>query len=74
MELVEKHEILDGTLDFVKWNNFKDNIGVEVYIEKSIIPELELKDELIIDAAIGEINGKRIGMLFIKRENPNTYG
>ena len=74
MELVEKKELFDGSLEFVKWTDFEEDSRVEVYIEKSIVPELEEKDRILIDAAIGEVNNKKIAMLFIKRENPDMYG
>ncbi|TKJ25454.1 MAG: hypothetical protein CEE42_07560 [Promethearchaeota archaeon Loki_b31] len=78
VELVEKYKLLDDH-DFVEWKdidieneNFKDQL-VEVYIEKEIIPELEKKPLIIVDAAIGEVEGKKVGLLFIKK-NSNVYG
>lgn len=78
VELVEKYKLLDDH-DFVKWKDidvenedFKDQ-RVEVYIEKEIIHELEKKPLIIVDAAIGEVEGKKVGMLFIKK-NSNVYG
>ncbi len=78
VELVEKHKLLDDH-DFVEWKdidieneNFK-NQRVEIYIEKEIIPELEKKPLIIVDAAIGEVEGKKVGLLFIKK-NSNVYG
>ena len=78
VELVEKFKLLDDD-DFIKLNDteieneqFKAE-DIEVYIEKLIIPELEEKPLTIVDAAIGEVNGKKVGLLFIKK-NSNIYG
>ena len=71
MELVEKKEVLDGYLDFKKWPEIEENPDIEVYIEASLIPELKEKDKITIDAAIGEVKGEKIGMLFIQRD-PNS--
>ncbi len=78
VELVEKFKLLDDD-DFVK---LKDNDieneqfkveHIEVYIEKLIIPELEEKPLTIVDVAVGEVKGKKVGLLFIKK-NANVYG
>ena len=78
IELVEKFKLLDDD-DFVKLKNadieneqFKA-VHIEVYIEKKIIPELEGKQLTILDAAVGEVKGKKVGLLFIKK-NSNIYG
>ena len=78
VELVEKFKLLDDD-DFVKLKDteieneqFKVE-HIEVYIEKLIIPELEEKPLTIVDAAVGEVNGKEVGLLFIKK-NSNVYG
>ncbi len=78
VELVEKFKLLDDD-DFVKLKDtdieneqFKVE-HIEVYIEKLIISELEEKLLTIVDAALGEVNGKKVGLLFIKK-NSNVYG
>jgi len=78
VELVEKFKLLDDD-DFVKLKDtnianeqFKAE-NIEVYIEKLIIPELEEKPLTIVDAAIGEVKGKKVGLLFIKKKS-NVYG
>ena len=78
VELVEKFELLDDN-DFVKLKDhnieneqFKDE-QIEVYIEKLIIPELEEKSLTIVDVAVGDVEGKKVGFLFIKK-NSNVYG
>lgn len=73
LELIERERITESPFEFVRWRDIINNGDIDVYIEKSIIPELSQKEEMIIDAAIGEINGKRIGMLFIKKDQ-NVYG
>jgi len=78
VELVEKFKLLDDD-DFVKLKDtdianeqFKVE-HIEVYIEKLIIPELEEKPLTIVDVAVGEVKGKKVGLLFIKK-NSNVYG
>jgi len=78
VELVEKFKLLDDD-DFVKLKDtdieneqFKVE-HIEVYIEKLIIPELEEKPLTIVDVAVGEVKGKKVGLLFIKK-NANVYG
>ena len=44
-----------------------------MYIEKQILLELEEKPLTIIDVAVGEVEGEKIGMLFIKKDS-NVYG
>ncbi|GAH09121.1 unnamed protein product, partial [marine sediment metagenome] len=46
---------------------------IEVYTEKLIIPELEEKLLTIVDATVGDVNGKKVGLLFLKK-NSNVYG
>jgi hypothetical protein len=78
VEMVEKHKV-DEDMDFILWSdtNLDDEkvkkAEIEVYIEKSIIPELEEKSLIIIDAAKGEISNKTVGVLFIKKDS-NVYG
>jgi hypothetical protein len=78
VEMVEKHKV-DEDMDFILWSdtNLDDdkfqNAEIEVYIENSIIPELEEKSMVIIDAAKGEVSNKTVGILFIKKES-NVYG
>jgi len=78
VELVEKFKLLDDD-DFDKLKDtdieneqFKTE-HIEVYIEKTIIPELEEKPLTIVDVVVGEVKGKKVGMLFIKK-NSNVYG
>jgi len=78
IELVENFKLLDDD-DFVKLKDadienvqFKA-VHIEVYIEKKIILELEGKQLTIVDAAVGEVKGKKVGLLFIKK-NSNVYG
>ena len=78
VELVEKFKLLDDN-DFVKLKDteieneqFKVE-HIEVYIEKLIIPELEEKPLTIVDVAVGEVKGRKVGLLFIKK-NSNVYG
>ena len=78
VELVEKFKLLDDD-DFVqlKDNDIKNEQlkvkHIEVYIEKLIIPELEEKPLTIVDAVVGEVKGKKVGLLFIKKKS-NVYG
>jgi hypothetical protein len=53
-----------------------DNIQkpyIKVFIEEEIIPELILKDEVLVDVALGEVSGEKIAMFFIKKKD-NVYG
>ena len=52
---------------------YKHELNIKVFIEEEIIPELKLKDQILIDAAIGEVYDEKIAMLFIKKPN-NVYG
>lgn len=78
VELVEKYKVVNDN-DFIHWKdtNLDDQLDncleIEVYIEKKIISELEEKPLIIIDAAIGELKGSKIGMLFMKKDS-NVYG
>ena len=78
VELVEEYKILDDA-EFVRLKNTEienqqiQSAYIEVYVEKEIIPELEKKPLTIIDVAVGEAGGERIGMLFIKKDS-NVYG
>jgi hypothetical protein len=78
VELVEEHEILEDT-DFIRLSNseienqqFK-TASIDVYIEKQIILELEEKPLTLVDVALGEVKGEKLGMLFIKKDS-NVYG
>jgi len=74
LELVEKNQVLDGYPEFVQWNDFEKDYDLEVYMEKTIIPELEEKGLIIIDAILSKIKDKEVGFLFMKKLNNNTYG
>jgi len=78
VEMVEKYKVEEDS-DFILWTDsnldeleFKES-EVEVYIEGTIIPELEEKSMIIIDAAKGEVKNRTVGVLFIKKES-NVYG
>ena len=78
VEMVEKHKV-EKDSDFILWSDtnldelkFKES-EIEVYIENSIISELEEKSMVIIDAAKGEVKNRTVGVLFIKKES-NVYG
>ena len=73
LELVEKYKVLEDYPEFVQWTEFEGAPNVEVYVEKDIIPELEKKELILIDVIVGEVEGKQIGMLFMKK-NSNTNG
>ncbi|MFX1494257.1 MAG: hypothetical protein ACFFBZ_08250 [Promethearchaeota archaeon] len=78
VELVEKYKVYNDN-NFIEWKNtniyekLKNCLEIEVYIEKKIIPQLEKKPLIIIDAAIGEVSGNKVGILFMKKES-NVYG
>ncbi|MBD3254296.1 MAG: hypothetical protein GF383_04345 [Candidatus Lokiarchaeota archaeon] len=76
LELVKKRKVIEDN-DFIQWKEFKgfnpDNHNLEVYIEKSLLPELEEIELILIDVALGEVNGKSMGMLFMKKEK-DVYG
>jgi len=77
LELVEKLKIIEDTSDFIQWNNIEGDPGVEVFIEESILPELESEtaEVLLIDAVVGTLpNGEKMGMLFLKNPNKDVYG
>jgi len=78
VEMVDKHKV-EADSDFILWLEtnldelkFKES-EIEVYIERSIISELEEKSMIIIDAAKGEVKNRTVGVLFIKKES-NVYG
>jgi hypothetical protein len=73
LELVEKFKILEESENFIRWNEIEDVFDIEVYIEKELLTELQEKKELLIDIAIGEVNGEQIGFLFIKKKE-DVYG
>ena len=78
VELVEKYKVYNDN-DFIGWKNtniyekLNNDLEIEVYIEKKIIPQLEKKPLIIIDAAIGEVSGNKVGILFMKKDS-NVYG
>ncbi|MFX1274948.1 MAG: hypothetical protein ACFFBP_03710 [Promethearchaeota archaeon] len=74
LELVEKYKVFEGYVEFVKWDSIEENPDVEVYMEKSIIPELEEKGIIVIDAIVSEVKGKKMGLLLMKKLNTDTYG
>jgi hypothetical protein len=78
VEMVEKQKVEEDS-DFILWTDsnldelkFKES-EIEIYIEGSIIPELEEKSMIIIDDAKGEVKNRTVGVLFIKKES-NVYG
>jgi hypothetical protein len=73
LELVEKYKVQEDYPEFVQWTDIEGQPNVEVFIEKDIIPEMEKKDLILIDAVVGEVNGKQVGMLFMKKTS-NVYG
>ena len=73
LELVEKSKVLEDYPVFVPWTEFEGQPNVEVYIEKDLIPEVEKKDLILIDVVLGEVNGKQMGMLFMKKSS-DVYG
>lgn len=72
LELVEKYKVLEDYPEFVRWTEIEGQPNVELYIEKDIIPELEKKELILIDAVVKEENGKQFGMLFMKKAS-NMY-
>jgi hypothetical protein len=73
VELVEKFKILEEMKNFTLWEEIQANQNVEVYVENSLIPELEIKILITIDIAIGFVNGEKVAFLFIKKPN-DVYG
>lgn len=72
IELIEKQKVIkDG--DFIEWTDLDNDLNIDVFIEKNLLPELELKDQILIDVAMGDIKGVKIGMLFIKKSQ-DVYG
>ena len=74
LELVEKDKVLEDYPEFVKWNNNEEETDIEVYLEKSIVPELEKKGLILIDAIVSEVKGNKVGLLLMKKLNNETYG
>lgn len=74
LELVEKQKVLESYPEFVKWDDIDQKIGIEVFLEKTIIPELEEKGLIVIDAILSEIKGKKMGLLLMKKLDNTTYG
>lgn len=78
VELVEKRKVIED-YEFIEWNNTnlqdinQTGLEIEVYIEKKVFSELEDKSLVIIDAAIGKIEGNKVGMLFMKKDK-DVYG
>ena len=67
VELVESRKVKNDR-DFILWTEFtNNNIGFDVYIENSIMREFESKPVIEINAAIGEVKGETVGVLFIKK-------
>lgn len=73
VELVKKSKMNKERSDFILWKRKNNGNDIEVFIEKEIIPELKSKKKLLIDVAQGEIKGKKIGILFFKKDS-NVYG
>ncbi|MFX0071393.1 MAG: hypothetical protein ACFFAO_09920 [Candidatus Hermodarchaeota archaeon] len=73
VELVEKHKIYDDKEEFIEWTEFKDQSNVKVFIENNILPELLEKDFILIDVAVGEVDGNKVGLFFIKKRE-DVYG
>lgn len=73
VELVPKHKVLRDKKGFTKWEDLEDNYGVEVFLENEVIPEFQKKSEVLIDAALGQVDGRKMGMLFIQKGS-NVYG
>ena len=78
LELINKSKLLDEMDEFVEWQDVEDNVGgevqVEVFIEKSILPELS-NPEFLIDGAIGTMsNDRKMGMLLLRDPSKDVYG
>lgn len=73
IELVEKYKIFEDKENFILWKDIEGDHDIEVYIEENIISEYIEKDLILIDAAIGELNGDQICLLFIKKQK-DVYG
>ncbi|MGB5913075.1 MAG: hypothetical protein WBH31_17930 [Promethearchaeia archaeon] len=78
VELVEKYKVYNDN-DFIEWKNtniyenLNTSLEIEVYIEKKMISQLEKKPLIIIDAAIGDVSGNKVGILFMKKDS-KVYG
>lgn len=73
VELVPKNKVLKDRKGFTKWDDLADDYGVDVFLENEVIPEYQKKSEIYIDAALGNVDGKEMGMLFIQKGS-NVYG
>lgn len=73
IELVKKHKVLDEKENFFQWKEIEGKPNIEVYIENDLISEFKEKKLVLIDVAIGEVNGEQIGLLFIKKQK-DVYG
>ena len=79
VDLVEKHKVLDDKEEFVKWKRFDgitpDDSNLQVYIEKSIIPDFKTRDSLRIELITYKTaeSAEQVSLLFIKNDN-NVYG
>ena len=73
IELVEKHKVLDEKENFIQWEEIIDDPNIEVYIENDLMQELTQKTIVLIDVALGELNGEQMGLLFLKKQN-DVYG
>jgi len=73
LELVEKHKVVDDKEDFIQWKEIEGNPNIDVYIENDLISEFMEKELVLIDVAIGELNGEQIGLFIIKKQK-DVYG
>ena len=72
VELVKRQDVLEDG-HFIEYMDNIQKPYIKVFIEEEIIPELILKDEVLVDAALGEVSGEKIAMFFIKKKD-NVYG
>ena len=70
---MEKYKVVEDLEDFVLWKEIENNPNIEVFIEDKVVPELEQKEVVNIDAVVGESIHGTVGMLFIKNQT-NMYG
>ncbi len=73
LELVAKHKVVDDKEDFIQWKEIEGKPNIEVYIENDLISEFMEEDLVLIDVAIGELNGEQIGLFIIKKQK-DVYG
>jgi hypothetical protein len=73
VELVNLHKVLDEQENFSQWKEIEGNPNIDVYIENDLILEFMEKEVILIDVAVGELNGEQIGLLFIKKQK-DVYG